>query len=67
MLKDPSIKMGTDLAIVDVRDEDFKTGNIVGATNIPAHEFLESVEKHKKTLENVKILTFHCAMSQVRG
>ncbi|KAI8850982.1 Rhodanese-like domain-containing protein [Chytridium lagenaria] len=66
-LKDPSLKNGVDYQIVDVRDEDFNGGHILGAKNIPAHELLEDTAKYAPELAKPKKLIFHCALSQVRG
>jgi rhodanese-related sulfurtransferase len=63
-------KSGIDYAIIDVRDEDFHYGHIPGAFNIPAHEFLEKLDSEDSSLDylnNIPMLIFHCALSQVRG
>ncbi|KAJ3403518.1 hypothetical protein HDV05_007782 [Chytridiales sp. JEL 0842] len=66
-LKDPTLKQGTDYAIVDVRDLDFKGGNIKGAINIPSHILLENPSAVLSKLEKPKKVVFHCMLSQVRG
>ncbi|KAJ3513430.1 hypothetical protein NMY22_g15045 [Coprinellus aureogranulatus] len=58
-----------DFLVVDVRDDDFAGGNIVGALNHPSSKFMltvhDLVEKTRK--EGHKKVVFHCALSQVRG
>ncbi|KAI8616885.1 Rhodanese-like domain-containing protein, partial [Chytriomyces sp. MP71] len=53
--------------IVDVRDEDFIGGNIIGAVNILAHEFNRTPSEFAPLLSLPRRLIFHCALSQVRG
>jgi len=55
------------VTIIDVRDEDFKGGNIPHCLNIPAHEFLKHVDKLVDQLSNQHTIIFHCYKSQVRG
>lgn len=54
--------------MVDVRDDDFAGGNIVGALNHPSSKFMltvhDLVERTRK--EGHKKVVFHCALSQVR-
>ncbi|KAJ3190910.1 hypothetical protein HK101_008257 [Irineochytrium annulatum] len=66
LIRSPA-RPGVDYLVVDMRDEDFAGGNIVGAINIPAHEFLEDTKSYADKLKKVKTLVFHCALSQVRG
>jgi Cdc25 family phosphatase len=71
-LKDPTKIQGTDFQIIDVRDLDFKGGNIVGAKNIPLHTIQENPTAILEKLNNSqstppKKLVFHCALSQQRG
>lgn len=40
----PSSLPRKDIAIIDVRDDDFEGGNIVGARNVPSNEFNEKVK-----------------------
>ncbi|TFK27697.1 Rhodanese-like protein [Coprinopsis marcescibilis] len=56
-----------DFLVVDVRDDDFIGGNIVGAKNEPSNEFLTSVDALVKETKDVPLVIFHCALSQVRG
>ncbi|KAI9205410.1 Rhodanese-like domain-containing protein [Polychytrium aggregatum] len=66
-IRNPALRSGVDYLVVDVRDEDFKFGNIPNALNVPAHEFLETVPSQIERLNSAKKLVFHCALSQVRG
>ena len=59
------------VGIVDVRDDDFITGNIPGCINIPSSKFMSIVysspEELEKQLSKFQTLVFHCALSQQRG
>jgi len=69
LLRDKTKTPGKDFVIVDVREVDFKYGNIPSAINIHAADMLEAPEKQlDKILENKpQTVIFHCALSQVRG
>ncbi|KAJ6452553.1 Rhodanese-like domain-containing protein [Mycena vitilis] len=57
-----------DYLVVDVRDDDYAGGNIKSALNLPSREFHHKGVHH--IIENkpdVKVVVFHCALSQVRG
>ncbi|KAH0586408.1 hypothetical protein H2248_007644 [Termitomyces sp. 'cryptogamus'] len=56
-----------DFVIVDVRDDDFRGGNIKGAINKPSRDFLTSVDELIKDTKDIPLVIFHCALSQVRG
>lgn len=56
-----------DYLIVDVRDTDFKCGNIPNCINIPSHEFMSRIEDLKSQLGPSTVPVFHCQLSQVRG
>ncbi|ORX33791.1 Rhodanese-like domain-containing protein [Kockovaella imperatae] len=56
-----------DIAVVDVRDDDFAGGNIVSAVNVPSSTFHDSVGGLVKRLEKCPSVVFHCALSQQRG
>jgi rhodanese-related sulfurtransferase len=56
-----------DYIIVDVRDDDFRGGNIVGAHNEPSETFLAGVDKLVEDTKGVKTVIFHCMLSQQRG
>ncbi|KAJ3922387.1 Rhodanese-like domain-containing protein [Lentinula edodes] len=56
-----------DYLVVDVRDDDYAGGNIVGGLNVPSNEFLNNVDKLVKETKDVPLVIFHCALSQVRG
>ncbi|KAN0064369.1 Cdc25 phosphatase Ibp1 [Thecaphora frezii] len=57
-----------DLAVVDVRDDDFEGGNIVGAQNIPSTKIADSInDLVLGPLKEYKQVVFHCHLSQQRG
>ncbi|KAJ4482284.1 Rhodanese-like domain-containing protein [Lentinula aciculospora] len=56
-----------DYLVVDVRDDDYVGGNIVGGVNMPSREFLNNVDLLVKETKDVPLVIFHCALSQVRG
>ncbi|KAF6755882.1 Rhodanese-like domain-containing protein [Ephemerocybe angulata] len=56
-----------DFLVVDVRDDDFAGGNIVGARNHPANKFMLSVPGLVKETKDLPLVVFHCALSQIRG
>ncbi|PWN47006.1 Rhodanese-like protein [Violaceomyces palustris] len=63
--KDSSSK---EIAIVDVRDDDFVGGNIVGARNVPSTSFESQVDSLVLgPLKEFKKVVFHCSLSQQRG
>ncbi|PWN18553.1 hypothetical protein BCV69DRAFT_273442 [Microstroma glucosiphilum] len=56
------------IAIVDVRDDDFEGGNIVGCINVPSTQMSdERVKELVKDLRDVPTVVFHCSLSQQRG
>lgn len=55
-----------DYLIVDVRDEDWKEGNIKGARNYPSQRFSLEVDDLIKDTKDVPIMIFHCKLSQER-
>jgi len=67
IMKDAGKAPGRDYLVVDVRDDDFVGGNIVGCLNKPASEFLAHVDSVVKDTKDVPLIVFHCALSQVRG
>ncbi|KAF9779656.1 Rhodanese-like protein [Thelephora terrestris] len=56
-----------DYLIVDVRDDDYRGGNIKGGRNIPADQFHLKVHQLIDDTQNVSKIIFHCALSQQRG
>ncbi|KAI7869071.1 Rhodanese-like protein [Spinellus fusiger] len=56
-----------DFLIVDVRDTDYAGGHITGAVNIPAHTIIDRAHELVVEYEQVPLMVFHCALSQVRG
>lgn len=64
LLLNPSMSVGQDYLVIDVRGDDYHTGNIRGCKNIPSNIFLDDVEGFANKLDNVNHLIFHCAFSQ---
>ncbi|KAK7690294.1 hypothetical protein QCA50_006951 [Cerrena zonata] len=56
-----------DYFIVDVRDDDWRGGNIKGSQNTPSSEFYAKVDALVEQTKDVPMVIFHCALSQVRG
>jgi rhodanese-related sulfurtransferase len=52
---------------VDVRDDDFRGGNIRGAQNSPSSTFHTDVDKLVQETKETPIIVFHCMLSQQRG
>ena len=55
-----------DYLVVDVRDDDYRGGNIKGGINIPSEEFLLKLHQLIDDTQNVSKIIFHCALSQQR-
>jgi hypothetical protein len=55
-----------DYLIVDVRDHDFRGGNIKHAVNKPSRQFLHTVDELVKDAKDVPLVVFHCWYSQIR-
>ncbi|GFZ45808.1 hypothetical protein JCM24511_03538 [Saitozyma sp. JCM 24511] len=64
LLKSQSTKDIDDVAVVDVRDDDFVGGNIVAAMNVPSGTFHVNVQDLVKRLENGEL---HAAEGSVPG
>lgn len=56
-----------DFAVVDVRDDDFLGGNIVGCIRSPSRHFDGSLNELYEQTKDVPKVIFHCALSQERG
>ncbi|KAG2209003.1 hypothetical protein INT45_004658 [Circinella minor] len=67
LIRDHSKIPEKDYLIIDVRDNDFRGGNIPGAINIPAGQLLDSGNDLIIKYRNVPLVIFHCALSQQRG
>lgn len=52
--------------VVDVRDDDYRGGNIKGAMNIPSEEFMLKLHQLIGDTQNVSKVVFHCTLSQQR-
>lgn len=56
------------IAVVDVRDDDYEGGHIVGAIHAPSSTFLDRVDSLVgKELQGYEQVVFHCSLSQQRG
>ncbi|WFD31018.1 protein-tyrosine-phosphatase [Malassezia sp. CBS 17886] len=56
------------IAVVDVRDDDFDGGHIVGAIHAPSSNFSVDVDELVRgPLRNYSKVVFHCSLSQQRG
>jgi len=53
--------------VVDVRDDDYRGGNIKGSVNHPSETFLDKVHEVVEATKDVPTVVFHCALSQQRG
>ncbi|KAF8442892.1 hypothetical protein L210DRAFT_862015, partial [Boletus edulis BED1] len=52
--------------VVDVRDSDWKGGNITGSHNLPSMKFQGGVDELISRTKGVSIIVFHCKFSQER-
>ena len=57
----------SDYIIIDVRDDDFGGGNLVGAVNYPSITFESKLDEVYNKCSDKKNVIFHCAHSMVRG
>ena len=55
------------MAIVDVRDDDHVGGHIYTSTHVPSLSLDYKIPELVRTLKEVEIVVFHCALSQQRG
>lgn len=51
------------LAIIDVRDADFYGGQIVGAQNVPSHQFQDRLQEVVEQTKEKERVVFHCSLS----
>ncbi|KAF7364947.1 Rhodanese domain-containing protein [Mycena venus] len=56
-----------DYLVVDVRDDDYAGGNIKNALNLPSRDFQMGVYNLVQKNADIKVVVFHCALSQMRG
>ena len=57
----------TNYIIVDVRDDDFNGGNLVGAVNYPSITFESKLDELYNKCADKNQVIFHCAYSKQRG
>ena len=55
------------LAVIDVRDNDYIGGHIVGCQNVPVNSHDYRIPELVRTLQDKDTIVFHCALSQQRG
>lgn len=62
-----SSSVSESLAIVDVRDSDHIGGHIKSSTHAPSSTLDYKMPELVRTLQDKKIVVFHCMLSQQRG
>ncbi|KAI8369244.1 Rhodanese-like domain-containing protein [Radiomyces spectabilis] len=67
LMQDKTKKAGQDYVVVDVRDHDYRGGNIVNAINLPSKTFRHGLPEFAKKYGHVPLVFFHCMQSQTRG
>ena len=55
------------ISIIDVRDDDYVGGHIIGSQNVPVHTHDHKMPELVRTLRDQNIIVFHCTLSQQRG
>ncbi|KJX93548.1 CDC25-like phosphatase YCH1 like protein [Zymoseptoria brevis] len=55
------------LTIVDVRDNDYIGGHILGCKHVPVNEHDYRMPELIRTLKDEETVVFHCTLSQQRG
>lgn len=55
-----------DYLVVDVRDDDYRGGNIKGCLNVPSLKFSQELDDLLEKTKDIPLLIFHCALSQQR-
>ncbi|KAG8816547.1 hypothetical protein FRC17_000288 [Serendipita sp. 399] len=57
-----------EIAVVDVRDDDYQGGHIKGCIHSPSSKFLDGgVEDVREKTKDTPTVVFHCFLSQIRG
>ena len=64
---DNSPKLPSNMAVVDVRDNDHIGGHIRGSTWVPSSELDYKTPELVRNLKDKEVVVFHCALSQQRG
>lgn len=57
----------TQIAVVDVRDDDHVGGHIHGSKHVPSFTLDHRIPEIARVLADRRIVVFHCALSQQRG
>lgn len=55
-----------DYLVVDVRDDDYRGGNVKGCLNVPSEKFSQKLDDLLEQTKDIPIIIFHCALSQQR-
>jgi len=55
------------VSVIDVRDNDFVGGHILGCQNVPVNTHDYRIPELVRTLKKQDTVVFHCALSQQRG
>jgi len=63
LIKSPS----PSVAVIDVRDNDYIGGHILGCQNVPVHTHDHAIPELVRSLADKETVIFHCALSQQRG
>ncbi|ORY83635.1 Rhodanese-like domain-containing protein [Protomyces lactucae-debilis] len=61
------LKAKEQVAIIDVRDDDYAGGAIKGHTHVPSAKFPDTVASVISDNQNKDKIIFHCSLSQQRG
>ncbi|KAF2877485.1 Rhodanese-like domain-containing protein [Massariosphaeria phaeospora] len=64
---DTAPALPSNIAIIDVRDNDHIGGHIRGSTWVPSAELDYKTPELVRTLKDKEVVVFHCALSQQRG
>lgn len=55
------------ITVIDVRDDDYVGGHILGCKNVPVHTHDFRMPELVRNLRDEDTVVFHCALSQQRG
>ena len=55
------------VTVIDVRDEDYIGGHIIGCQNVPVDTHEYRMPELVRTLQDQNTIVFHCSFSQERG
>ena len=69
-VRDSIIEEDKSCLIIDVRDDDFKGGNLIGCVHFPSQDWPESLDSildYINERKPVETIIFHCYESSMRG